>query len=81
MANKKIRKATRELRWERTDKDGKKTFSNAIDSTVFPGGILGKNEIVGNHEIPDKVFQRELKEYHEDLIRNAAAEAAVQQSK
>lgn len=75
MANKK------KIRWERTDKNGKKTFSNAIDGTVLPGGILGKNEIVGNHEIPDKVFQRELKEYREDLIRKAAAEAAVQQSK
>lgn len=71
MANNKKKK----IRWERTDKDGKKTFSNAIDSTVFPGGILGKNRPVGNHEIPDKVFQRELKEHNEDLIRNAAAEA------
>ena len=77
MANNKKRK----LRLVSTDGSGRRKFSNSIDGTVFHGGVLGKNRPVGNHEIPDKIFQRELKEYHEDLIRNAAAEAAVQQSK
>lgn len=39
------------------------TATNSIDPAVPASGIIGKNGIVRNFEIPEGIFKRELEEY------------------
>lgn len=65
--NKQYNKPRQTLR--KFSKDGVITATNAVDATIPVSGIVGKGQLVRNFEIPDKVFQRELAEYHAGTLK------------
>ena len=46
------------------------TATNAIDAAAPVSGIVGKGQLVRNFEIPEKIFQRELAEYHAGTLKS-----------